>query len=247
MEQYADAVYIPVQAVLLVGGRPTAYVLRNDSFEARSVETGLDNNRMVRIIKGLQPGEVVSLAPPLPQAAVGEPASDEIPDGTLPATDSKPVTEQGSSENKDSVVSGRSGASSRGDLLRSLDKNNDRRVSREEFPGTDETFSRMDRNSDGYISKSDFQAGSPCRGRAPGRRLAIMNRSARERPSMGDPISPDDNIILIEDAVKIYPMGSQEVKALNGVTMSFRRGSFWAIMGPSGLWQEHHDEHFRLP
>jgi len=41
-------------------------------------------------------------------------------------------------------------------------------------------------------------------------------------------------IIRLEDAQKIYQMGSSEVKALAGVTLSFRRGSFWAIMGPSG-------------
>jgi putative ABC transport system ATP-binding protein len=41
-------------------------------------------------------------------------------------------------------------------------------------------------------------------------------------------------IVRLEDARKMYSMGSQEVKALNGVTVSFMRGSFWAIMGPSG-------------
>lgn len=41
-------------------------------------------------------------------------------------------------------------------------------------------------------------------------------------------------IIQLENAQKIYQMGSSEVKALAGVTLSFRRGSFWAIMGPSG-------------
>jgi putative ABC transport system ATP-binding protein len=41
-------------------------------------------------------------------------------------------------------------------------------------------------------------------------------------------------IVKLEDAQKIYQMGTQEVKALAGVTVSFKRGSFWAIMGPSG-------------
>ena len=41
-------------------------------------------------------------------------------------------------------------------------------------------------------------------------------------------------IIKLEDAAKIYQMGSSEVKALGGVTLTFKRGSFWAIMGPSG-------------
>ena len=44
----------------------------------------------------------------------------------------------------------------------------------------------------------------------------------------------DIEIIKLEDARKIYQMGSNEVNALGGVTLSFKRGSFWAIMGPSG-------------
>jgi putative ABC transport system ATP-binding protein len=44
----------------------------------------------------------------------------------------------------------------------------------------------------------------------------------------------DNEIIKLEDAWKIYQMGSSEVKALGGVTLTFKRGSFWAIMGPSG-------------
>ncbi len=37
-----------------------------------------------------------------------------------------------------------------------------------------------------------------------------------------------------EEVQKIYQMGRQEVKALAGVSVSFKEGSFWAIMGPSG-------------
>jgi putative ABC transport system ATP-binding protein len=46
--------------------------------------------------------------------------------------------------------------------------------------------------------------------------------------------TPGDEIVRLEDAYKIYTMGRQEVRALDGVTISFDRGSFWAIMGPSG-------------
>lgn len=45
---------------------------------------------------------------------------------------------------------------------------------------------------------------------------------------------PGDEIVRLENAHKIYRMGRQEVRALDGVTISFERGSFWAIMGPSG-------------
>jgi putative ABC transport system ATP-binding protein len=42
------------------------------------------------------------------------------------------------------------------------------------------------------------------------------------------------HIITLEDANKWYVVGTNEVKALNGVNISFDRGGFWAIMGPSG-------------
>jgi len=48
------------------------------------------------------------------------------------------------------------------------------------------------------------------------------------------PSNNDQDIVKLEEAQKIYQMGMQEVKALAGITVSFKRGSFWAIMGPSG-------------
>jgi len=44
----------------------------------------------------------------------------------------------------------------------------------------------------------------------------------------------NNEIVRLKDARKIYQMGTQEVRALDGVTVSFKQGSFWAIMGPSG-------------
>lgn len=43
-----------------------------------------------------------------------------------------------------------------------------------------------------------------------------------------------EEIIRLENAHKIYQMGTEQVRALAGVTVSFNKGSFWAIMGPSG-------------
>jgi len=78
IEEYDDVIYIPVQAVLRVGGEPTVYVQRGREFEPRKVEIGLDNNRMIRIIGGLQVGEVVLLTPPLAPATVEQGAERAI-------------------------------------------------------------------------------------------------------------------------------------------------------------------------
>jgi hypothetical protein len=65
VEQLGDATYVPIQAVVRVAGQPTVYVRRGDGFDSRTVAIGLDNNSMVHVASGLEPGEVVSLAPPL--------------------------------------------------------------------------------------------------------------------------------------------------------------------------------------
>jgi putative ABC transport system ATP-binding protein len=41
-------------------------------------------------------------------------------------------------------------------------------------------------------------------------------------------------IVRLQDAWKVYQMGTEEVKALRGVNITFEKGDFWAIMGPSG-------------
>lgn len=48
------------------------------------------------------------------------------------------------------------------------------------------------------------------------------------------PLIKNDDIVKLEKVHKIYQMGMQQVRALAGITISFKKGSFWAIMGPSG-------------
>jgi HlyD family secretion protein len=84
--QYEDTIYVPVQAVLRIAGQPTVYVVNEDgSHTERKVEIGLDDNKMVRIISGLEEGEVVLLTPPLKAATIesGSKISGvELPDST---------------------------------------------------------------------------------------------------------------------------------------------------------------------
>jgi HlyD family secretion protein len=83
--QYEDAVYIPVQAVLRIAGQPTVYVVNSDgAYTERKVEIGLDDNNMIRIVSGLEEGEVVLMTPPLRAATIESGAKIsgvEIPSG----------------------------------------------------------------------------------------------------------------------------------------------------------------------
>ncbi len=72
VDQFKDTIYIPVQAVLLIGDQPTVYVANANQLEPRSVELGPDNNRRVQIKSGLKKGEIVVLTPPLSEAEAPE-------------------------------------------------------------------------------------------------------------------------------------------------------------------------------
>ena len=69
LAEYEDAVSVPVQCVVRAGGRPFVWVRTPRGPERRAVETGLDNNRFVRILSGLEGGEEVLLVPPLENSA----------------------------------------------------------------------------------------------------------------------------------------------------------------------------------
>ncbi len=49
-----------------------------------------------------------------------------------------------------------------------------------------------------------------------------------------EPTAPGEVVVDLQDVYKVYQMGDNRVRALDGVDMEFRAGQFWAIMGPSG-------------
>jgi len=90
VDRYEKATYIPVQSVLRVGNQPTAYVVKDGgTIESRPIEIGMDNNRMVRVISGLQLGERVLLSPPLQDAAAVD-RFDDAEATTQPAMENIP-------------------------------------------------------------------------------------------------------------------------------------------------------------
>ncbi|HUT29714.1 MAG TPA: hypothetical protein VMX13_07980 [Sedimentisphaerales bacterium] len=82
VQQYENELYIPVQAVLRIAGETTVYVVNGNNTEPRKIEIGMDNNRMVRVISGLEEGELVMLTPPLKAASVDESAERITPETT---------------------------------------------------------------------------------------------------------------------------------------------------------------------
>ncbi len=45
---------------------------------------------------------------------------------------------------------------------------------------------------------------------------------------------PKMSMIVIEELTKVFPMGENEIRALNGVSFSIEKGEMVSIMGPSG-------------
>ena len=43
-----------------------------------------------------------------------------------------------------------------------------------------------------------------------------------------------EHLIELRDVYKIYPMGSEQVHALDGISLTIDRGEFVAIVGQSG-------------
>ncbi len=64
IEQYETVISVPLQTVQLVGGKSTVYVRTPAGPKPRTVKIGKDNNRLIHIKSGLEPGEFVLLAPP---------------------------------------------------------------------------------------------------------------------------------------------------------------------------------------
>ena len=61
-----------MQCVVRLDGAAHVYVRDGDGWKPRAVEVGLDNNRMIRILSGVKPGEEVLLAPPVTEESKDE-------------------------------------------------------------------------------------------------------------------------------------------------------------------------------
>jgi hypothetical protein len=170
VDQYKETLYVPVQAVIRVGGQPTVYVVDGDELKPRNVELGLDNNSMIRIVSGLEVGERVSLAPPLTEGAVEAAKYDEgleIPEAPEDTGTPTGMNMPGQSEGSPSAGSSGSGQQGRGfpagDQQGSSQRSSGFPGGGQQgmrFPAGGQPFGnpmeRLDKDKDGKVSKEEF-------------------------------------------------------------------------------------------
>lgn len=70
VQEYTDIVYVPIQAVVYVDGVPTVFVQNEQRIEARGLEPGISNNRVLPVHSGLEAGEWILLNPPFEAGAL---------------------------------------------------------------------------------------------------------------------------------------------------------------------------------
>jgi len=156
VEQYSDAIYVPVQAVIRVDNKPTVFIASGSSLKPRQVEIGLANNLNIHILKGLKEGETVSLTPPLAYATMTtEPEEIEILEGieNPPLNSSAAGTPTGPGGGN----MGNMPMPSKDEMFKMSDADGDGRISQSEFMMGEEQFKKMDKNSDGFIDVSEFE------------------------------------------------------------------------------------------
>jgi len=83
--ELADAVYVPVQAVAVRGGKKVCLVVSSKKSQVRPVQTGQADDKFVQITAGLREGELVLLTPSfLPtEGEEALPAAEEPPEGAV--------------------------------------------------------------------------------------------------------------------------------------------------------------------
>ncbi len=61
-----------------------------------------------------------------------------------------------------------------------------------------------------------------------------MRESRSSLTTPGLPIPANVSLVFLENVTKIYYIGDQEIRALNGISLSIDQGEFVSIIGPSG-------------
>ncbi|HLS28115.1 MAG TPA: efflux RND transporter periplasmic adaptor subunit [Opitutales bacterium] len=104
IEELIDVVTVPLQSVVRFGRNHYVYVLPEQGPPvARRVTIGLDNNRLVHIIEGLDAGELVMMSPPLHDRLTDEEFLSEEPPPADPVDESAVDESLASTENGEAL------------------------------------------------------------------------------------------------------------------------------------------------
>lgn len=112
VQELPDVMYVPVQAVANRDGKKWCFLAEGKDVKPREVKAGAFNENFIQIIEGLEPGQVISLAPPelaeTPAADSGKkmpekgpapsenaPPAGPMPQGQLPAGQTPPPSPAG--------------------------------------------------------------------------------------------------------------------------------------------------------
>ena len=179
----AEALQVPVQAVVERGGQHFCLVREGPRIEAREVKIGTNNEKFVVIQEGLDVADLVLLSPrsfldqvDLPDAPMAEEMiaeSESSTEGTT--TDSPAASAETAQAEEASVVATRREQPAEGEgggplagmdpqqaaqmMLQQFDKDNDGRLSEDELPERMRTtFAQSDKNGDGYLDAEEMTA-----------------------------------------------------------------------------------------
>jgi len=83
VQQLDEALFIPVQSVIRVKGKPTVYVRKGRDILPQEIQVGYDNDRFIHVVAGLSEGQEVMLSPPLAAGTVTA-AEEAVGDADMP-------------------------------------------------------------------------------------------------------------------------------------------------------------------
>jgi hypothetical protein len=173
VEEHENVMFVPVQAVVRIGDQPTVYVMDGSKMKPQSIEIGMDNNRMVHVLSGLEVGDKVVLTPPLIDTQLNKNSTSKRPGGKRPSQGNK---QEGTKKPDQGTGSGKKpqggfNASSMINNLKKMDTNSDGKISiaDEVDESTRPFIQRADSNKDGFIDQKELKAiADAMKNRAPG-------------------------------------------------------------------------------
>jgi multidrug efflux pump subunit AcrA (membrane-fusion protein) len=98
VDELADVLYVPVQSIEVDNDHHFCYVNQAGDLQRREIATGSFNDEFIQVLKGLTPGELVSLT--VPKRSV----LDDLPDETSTKKSAAPKKEDPAKKEKKAVA-----------------------------------------------------------------------------------------------------------------------------------------------